>query len=287
MTEHAPRSNPDERPIRAGLIGVGLMGAPIARHIVAAGFELTCFDVDEHALAAARAAGAQVAAGLPELASDAGVILVIVPTDEDVVEVCLGESGILAGARPGTIIAICSSVRPETCARVADGAAGRRVDVLDVALTKGTRGAEAGNLTLFVGGDAHTLDRARSVLDAFSGAIHHLGPLGAGQAGKTVNNLIHWVEIAGITEALVLGWKLGLEVSTLREALQDASVDSHTLRKIHLMPMTWPEKDLANAIAIAADIGEELPVARMVRQAMKGISHDRVERLMNDEGWDT
>jgi 3-hydroxyisobutyrate dehydrogenase-like beta-hydroxyacid dehydrogenase len=269
-----------------GLVGVGLMGKPIARHIVGAGFELACFDVDERALAGAREAGATVATTLADLASSSDVVLVIVPTDEDVLDVCLGNAGILAAARPGTIVAICSSVRPSTCALVAEDASGRGIQVLDVALTKGTRGAEAGELTLFAGGDAAGLERARPVLESFSGAIHHLGPLGAGQAGKTVNNLIHWVEIAGITEALILGWKLGLDVSVLRKALQDASVDSHTLRAIHLMPMTWPEKDLANALAIADEIGEELPVATVVREAMRGISHDKVERLLNDEGWE-
>lgn len=283
MSLHAEAAS---EPIGVGLIGVGLMGAPIARHIVAAGFELTCFDPDERARAAARAAGARVASELAELASDADVVLVIVPTDEDVLEVCLGESGVLASARPGTVVAICSSVRPTTCARVAEDASGRGIDVVDVALTKGTRGAEAGDLTLLAGGDVGALERATPVLDSFSGAIHHLGPLGAGQAGKTVNNLIHWVEIAGITEGLVLGWKLGLDVSSLRKALQDASVDSHTLRELHLMPMTWPEKDLANAVAIATEIGEELPVATVVREAMKGISHDRVARLLDDEGWE-
>src|ERR687895_2135477 len=98
-----------------GLVGVGLMGEPIAHHIVGAGFELFCFDVDEQALAAARAAGARVAPTLADLASNAEVVLLIVPADDDVLDVCLGNAGVLAAARSGTIVAICSSVRPSTC----------------------------------------------------------------------------------------------------------------------------------------------------------------------------
>lgn len=268
-----------------GLVGVGLMGAPMARHLMAAGFELACYDVDAAALDAAARDGATAVRSPAELAARADVALVLVPSDADVLDVCLGPEGVLASARPGGVVAICSSVKPATCTLVAAKAESRSVAVLDVALTKGTRGAEAGDLTLLCGGDEAVLERVRPVLASFSGAIHHLGGLGAGQAGKTINNLIHWAEIAAITEALVLGWKLGLKVSSLREALTSASVDSATLREIHLMPMRWPEKDLSNALEIAAELGRELPVATVVQEAMRGISHERVARLLSDRGW--
>ena len=274
------------RRMKVGLVGVGLMGAPMARHVLAAGFELACYDVDESALAAVAEQGARTVRSPAEVAAGADLVLVIVPTDEDVLDVCIGDDGLLGSAPTGCIVAICSSVKPDTCARVGTEGAARGVDVLDVALTKGTRGAAAGDLTLLCGGNPAALERVRPVLETFSGAIHHLGELGAGQAGKTVNNLIHWAEIAAITEALVLGWKLGLNVSSLREALQSASVDSETLREIHLMPMRWPEKDLANALAVASELDHDLPVAAVVRKAMKDINHERVVRLLDDEGWD-
>jgi 3-hydroxyisobutyrate dehydrogenase-like beta-hydroxyacid dehydrogenase len=275
------------RRMKVGLVGVGLMGAPMARHVLAAGFELACYDVDESALAAVAEEGARTVRSPAEVGAGADLVLVIVPTDEDVVDVCSGDDGLLASAPSGCVVAICSSVKPATCARVGAEGAARGIDVLDVALTKGTRGANAGDLTLLCGGNPAALEAVRPVLETFSGAIHHLGELGAGQAGKTVNNLIHWAEIAAITEALVLGWKLGLRVSSLREALQSASVDSETLREIHLMPMRWPEKDLNNALAVASDLEHDLPVAAVVRDAMKDINHERVVRLLDDEGWET
>ncbi len=274
------------RRMKVGLVGVGLMGAPMARHVLEAGFELACYDVDESALAAVAEKGARTVSSPAEVAAGADLVLVIVPTDEDVVDVCIGDDGLLASAPSGCVVAICSSVRPGTCARVGAEGAARGIDVLDVALTRGTRGAETGDLTLLCGGNPAALEGVRPLLETFSAAIHHLGELGAGQAGKTVNNLIHWAEIAAITEALVLGWKLGLSVSSLREALQSASVDSETLRTIHLMPMRWPEKDLSNALAVASELDHSLPVAAVVRDAMKGINHERVVRLLEDEGWD-
>ena len=274
------------RRMKVGLVGVGLMGGPMARHVLAAGFELACYDVDESALAAVAEEGARPVGSPAEVAAGADLVLVIVPTDEDVVAVCIGDDGLLGSAPSGCVVAICSSVKPSTCARVGAEGAARGIDVLDVALTKGTRGAAAGDLTLLCGGNPAALERVRPVLDSFSGAIHLLGELGAGQAGKTVNNLIHWAEIAAITEALVLGSKLGLRVSSLREALKSASVDSETLRTIHLMPMRWPEKDLVNALAIASELDHDLPVAAVVRDAMKRINHERVVRLLDDEGWD-
>jgi 3-hydroxyisobutyrate dehydrogenase-like beta-hydroxyacid dehydrogenase len=272
--------------MQVGLVGVGLMGAPMARHVMAAGFDLACYDVDEEALTAMAEEGARAVRSPAEVAAGADLVLVIVPTDQDVLDVCIGDDRLLGSAPSGCVVAICSSVKPDTCSRVGGEGAARGIDVLDVALTKGTRGAAAGDLTLLCGGNAAALERVRPVLETFSGAIHHLGELGAGQAGKTVNNLIHWAEIAAITEALVLGWKLGLRVSSLREALESASVDSETLREIHLMPMRWPEKDLSNALAIASELDHQLPVAAVVLDAMKGINHERVVRLLDDEGWE-
>lgn len=272
--------------IRAGLVGLGLMGAPMSRHLLSAGLDLICVDLDPSALAAAERQGARTATTAGEVAAQSDVTVVVVPTDDDVRGVCMGEQGILSGAHRAHVIAICSSVTPQTCVDVAEAAAGHGVDVIDAPLTGGIRGAERGDLTLLVGGDADAVDRARPVLEAFSDTIHVLGPLGSGQIGKTVNNVIHWGEIVVITEALALGAKLGLDVATLRPALSDASVDSRTLRELETMKFTWPEKDLLNAFEMAEGVGEPLPTARHVREEMRGITPQRVARLLNENVWD-
>lgn len=274
MTEH-----------RAGLVGLGLMGAPMSQHVLAAGMQLTCFDLDPEALREAERHGARTVDTPAAVADSSDVSVVVVPTDDDVREVCLGEQGLLSAASAGSVVVICSSVTPRTCREVAEAAATRGVEVLDAPLTGGIRGAERGDLTLLVGGEPAALEKARPVLDTFSQKLHVLGPVGAGQVGKTVNNVIHWGEIVVITEALALGAELGLDVSTLRPALSDASVDSRTLRELHTMRFTWPEKDLANAFDMAEEVGAPLPAAHLARERMQEITPGRVARLLAGQGW--
>jgi 3-hydroxyisobutyrate dehydrogenase-like beta-hydroxyacid dehydrogenase len=269
----------------AGVVGLGAMGRPAAEYLAASPFETFAYDVDAAALDAIEKKGATTTSSLRELAEMSTVVFVFVPSDDDVRTVCLGEDGLLAGARPGSVLAICSSALPETCDAVAAAGREKGVDVLDAALTGGVRGAEAGEINLLVGGDEAVLDRIRPLLDPWCGSVHHLGGLGAGQVGKTVNNLVHWAQISAINEALRFGQRLGVAPSKLREALKDGPTDSRTLREIELMRFTWHKKDLANAFAMAQTVEPpiELPVAATAREAMLSITVDSVAALLRDE----
>jgi 3-hydroxyisobutyrate dehydrogenase-like beta-hydroxyacid dehydrogenase len=236
-------------------------------------------DLDEAAVATCVEVGAHAASGLADLGARSDVVLVVVATDEEVRGVCGGEQGVLADCRPGTVVLLCSSVRPDTCEAVT-AEAPHGVAVLDAALTGGVRGAENGTINLLVGGDAGELDRVRPVLAPWTRSVHHLGPLGAGQVGKTVNNLIHWAQIAAITEALELGRRYGLDVPTLRAALMDGPTASRTLRELEQMRFTWHAKDLANAEAMAAAVGLPLPVAETALEVMKGVTVPDVAALL-------
>jgi 3-hydroxyisobutyrate dehydrogenase-like beta-hydroxyacid dehydrogenase len=266
-----------------GVVGLGAMGAPIARHLLEAGVPVVVADLDVAAVRTQVAAGATAAPDLTDLGRRCDVVLVVVVTDDEVTGVCLGERAVLAGCRPGTAVLLCSSVRPDTCAAVR-AAAPAGVDVLDAALTGGVRGAESGEINLLVGGEAEALDRVRPVLAPWTSAVHHLGPLGAGQVGKTVNNLIHWAQICAITEALELGRRYGLDVPTLRRALTAGPTDSRTLRELEQMRFTWHAKDLANAATMAAAVGLPLPVADTAREVMKSVSVPGVAALLHGEG---
>ena len=269
----------------AGVVGLGAMGRPAAEYLAASPFETYAYDVDAAALDAIEKKGATTTSSLRELAEKSTVVFVFVPSDDDVRTVCLGEDGLLAGARPGSVIAICSSALPETCDAVAAAGREKGVDVLDAALTGGVRGAEAGQINLLVGGEQAVLDRIRPLLDPWCGSVHHLGGLGAGQVGKTVNNLVHWAQISAINEALRFGQRLGVAPSKLREALKDGPTDSRTLREIEQMRFTWHKKDLANAFAMAQTVDPpiELPVAATAREAMLSITVDSVAALLRDE----
>lgn len=266
-----------------GVVGLGAMGGPIAGHLARAGVPVVVADLDEAAVSACVDAGMERATDPRDLARRCDVVLVVVATDEQVVAVCGGDEGLLASCRPHATVLLCSSVRPDTCEAVTreapDGVA-----VLDAALTGGVRGAENGTITLLVGGDAEALDRVRPVLRPWTSSVHHLGPLGAGQVGKTVNNLIHWAQISAITEALELGRRYGLAVPTLRRALMDGPTDSRTLRELEQMRFTWHAKDLANAEAMAAQVGLPLPVAETAREVMKRTTVQTVASLLAADG---
>jgi 3-hydroxyisobutyrate dehydrogenase-like beta-hydroxyacid dehydrogenase len=269
----------------AGVVGLGAMGRPAAEFLAASPFETFAYDVDEAALEAIGTKGATPTSSLREIAERSTVVFVFVPSDDDVRTVCLGEDGLLAGARPGSVIAICSSALPDTCHSIAAAGAERGVDVLDAALTGGVRGAEAGEINLLVGGDEQVLERIRPLLEPWCKSVHHLGDLGAGQVGKTVNNLVHWAQISAINEALRFGQRLGVAPSKLREALTDGPTDSRTLRELEQMRFTWHKKDLANAFAMAQTVEPpiELPVAATARGAMLSITVDTVAALLADK----
>jgi 3-hydroxyisobutyrate dehydrogenase-like beta-hydroxyacid dehydrogenase len=261
------------------VLGLGAMGFPVARHLLAAGIDVTGYDLDGAKTAAANELGAHVATSAAGAADEADAIAVFVPTDRDVLDVCLGRSGALAGACDGSVLLLCSSVRPETCAKVA-AAAPPGVDVLDAALTGGVRGAQAGTVNLLVGGDPEVLDRIRPLLKPWAKTVHHLGPLGSGQVGKTANNLVHWAQICAITEALELARRAGVDVSVLRKALMDGPTDSRTLRELAHMRLTWHVKDLANAAVLASEVGLDLPVAETARRVMRDLTVEDVARLL-------
>lgn len=264
-----------------GVVGLGAMGGPITGHLRRAGTSVLVADLDAGSVVAAVANGAQAAGGLVELGARSDVVLVLVATDDDVLTVTAGPGGLLGACRPGTAVLLCSSVRPDTCAAVA-AAAPPGVGVLDAALTGGVRGAEDGQINLLVGGEADLLDRVRPVLRPWTRAVHHLGPLGAGQIGKTANNLIHWAQICAITEALELARRAGVSVPVLRRALQDGPTDSRTLRELEQMRLTWHAKDLANTADLAVRVAMDIPVAETARQLMTGVAVADVARLLAD-----
>ncbi|HKN96242.1 MAG TPA: NAD(P)-dependent oxidoreductase [Pseudonocardiaceae bacterium] len=261
-----------------GLIGLGAMGLPTARLLAAAGHPTHVYDVDPAAMASA--AGALPVESVVDLAARCDVVMVMVPTDRDVLDVC-GE--LTCAARPDTVVLVCSSVTVDTCRAVAELAAPRGVHVLDAALTGGVRAAVAGRINLLVGGDEAVLDRVRPVLAPWTATVHHLGPLGSGQVGKTVHNLCHWGQLSAIVEALRLGRALGVPPAKLRAAVLDGPAASRTLAEMGLFRLTWYQKDLANAMRMAAGAGRSLPVADAVRVAMEHITVGDIAGLYAEE----
>jgi 3-hydroxyisobutyrate dehydrogenase-like beta-hydroxyacid dehydrogenase len=263
---------------KVGMVGLGAMGGPIAEHIAAAGFDTVAHDLAPDAAAA----GVRLVDGLAEVAA-ADVVIVIVPTDDDVIAVV---TGLIEHGHPGLLVVISASVRPSTCRELAEKGAPHGVDVIDAALTGGVRGARDGQINLLVGGPAEVAERAREVFLAFATDYHVLGGVGAGQVAKSANNLIHWAQIVAIDEALRMAEGLGVAAPALRRALQQGPTDSRTLREMEQMRFTWYVKDIEIAQDLAGEIGCDLPVATLSRTLMDGISVASMAELLTDPAED-
>lgn len=208
------------------------------------------------------------------------LVIVIVPTDDDVTSVVAGDGGLIEHGKPDMVILISSSVRPSTCRDLAAIAAQSRMHVLDAALTGGIRGAESGTINLLVGGDEAVAARIRPVLQAFTKNYHVLGDVGAGQVAKSASNLIHWAEIVAIEESFRMASRLGVSPAALRVALQEGGTDSRTMRELELMHFTWYKKDIDIAHDLAKDVELGLPVASLSRQLMDSITVESIKDLL-------
>ena len=265
---------------RIALVGAGAMGAPIVRHLVQAGFRVTACDLSADRRAGAEAVGASSTSTVDDL-GDCPVALVMVPTDDDV-RLVAGRYG--AVAPRGAVLVINSSVRTATCLAVQEDLRPRGIRVVDAALTGGVRGAEAGQIDLLVGGSDADVADLTPVFAPWTGRINHLGPLGTGQVGKTVGNLIHWGEIVVCAEALSLGAELGVPVGVMRSVRADGPADSRTLRELQEMRFTWYEKDIDTAVQMAATVGRELVLSTFVQRLMRDIDMPKMAALLADRG---
>lgn len=202
-----------------GFIGLGIMGRPMARNVLAAGYSLVVYDLMPEPIMELVAAGATAANSPAEVAKAATVILLCLPDSPDVEAALAGQHGLLAGTHPGQIVIDMSTISPVTARAMAQKAAEQGVILLDAPVSGGQAGALNGTLSIMVGGDAAALERVRPLLSAMGKTILHLGDSGAGQVAKACNQLIIAVTIEAVAEALVLANKAGVDPEKVRAAL--------------------------------------------------------------------
>jgi len=262
---------------RVGLLGAGRMGGPIGRHLLAAGTPVAVFDPSPAAVDVLAALGATACSGPGEVAAQSEVVLIVVVDDaqvRDAVTACLET------ADPGTVLAICASVRPDTCRELADRGRERSVEVIDCALVRGERGAEEGQLVLYCGGGESAVERVREACRPFAEAVVHVGDVGAGQVAKTANNILLWANIRADVEALRLGRALGVEPAKLREAMAIGSGANRPLAEWGKHRLRWPHKDLEVALAVAAEAGVEMPLVEQLPQLLRELTVEDLHELL-------
>lgn len=216
-------------PTAIGFVGVGTMGRPMALNLLKAGHRLTVYDIRPEAARALAEHGAAVAATAREAAAAGAVVISMLPASRHVEAAMFGDDGIIAGLRPGTLVAEMSTIDPGTARRVAAAVEGAGSRMIDAPVSGGDRGAIAGTLTIMVGGDPGVLGELRDILGALGTTIIHCGPAGMGQTVKLCNNLILGVNVIGIAEGFALGQRAGVDPALLYEVLTKSTSRSWAL----------------------------------------------------------
>lgn len=252
---------------QVAFIGVGRMGSAMLQCVLDAGFQTTLCDPADQATAPFVASHPHLVRVAPtpgEAARTADVIDVVVSTNEQLLEACLGSGGVLSGARKGSILLVHSTVARETLLRLAAAAAEREVYVLD-AMVSGPRGHfDAGNLAVMVGGDAGAFARAKPVMDTYGGLVLHLGPQGAGLDAKLAINLLRYLCMVASQEASSLAEKAGVgEVMEQLVAHTASNRYMGNLARLKQIPLQQRRKDAETSrkdLRAATDRGVELGV---------------------------
>ena len=211
---------------RVGFIGLGIMGKPMARNLLKAGFPLTVYSRQRSAVEELMADGATGASSSREVAEQSDIVITIVTDTPDVQQVILGENGVLKGFRPGGIIIDMSTISPTATREIATTARTQGVDFLDAPVSGGEGGAIAGTLSIMVGGKEETFAAALPLLQAMGKNIIHIGGEGAGQLTKLCNQIAVAVTNLAMSEALIFGAKAGIDLKKMHQAISGGAAGS-------------------------------------------------------------
>ena len=201
-----------------GFIGLGIMGRPMSKNLLAAGYSLIVYDIVQAAVAEVVAAGATAGESAKDVAAKSDVIITMLPDTPDVDAVVLGADGVMEGIPPGSIFVDMSTVSPTIAEKIAEVAAGKGVKALDAPVSGGDVGAQKGTLSIMVGGDQEIFDKVLPIFTVMGKAVL-CGAPGAGQTVKACNQVLVGVTIAGVAEALTLGAKAGVDPAKIVEVL--------------------------------------------------------------------
>jgi 2-hydroxy-3-oxopropionate reductase len=204
---------------KIGFIGLGVMGAPMARNLLEAGHEVVVHSRSRGPVDELAAAGAAPASSPREVAERADVVITMLPDSPAVEAVVLGDDGVLAGASEGDLLIDMSTIHPTVSVAIAQAAAERGVGVLDAPVSGGDVGAQQGTLSIMVGGEESDYERAQPLFDVLGKTIVHVGEHGAGQVVKACNQVVVGITIAAVSEALVLGSKAGVDPEKILDVL--------------------------------------------------------------------
>jgi 3-hydroxyisobutyrate dehydrogenase len=267
--------------MRVGFVGLGTMGGAMAANAARAGFDVTAWNRTPGRGEALAELGVTLADSPAAVARASEIVISIVSDTPDVEAVLFGPSGVAEGAKAGTLVVDMSTIAPSATRDFAARLTANGVGMLDAPVSGGSEGAKKGTLSIFVGGEAADLERVRPVLESLGTTITHVGPIGAGQAVKAVNQVILAGTYLGVAEGIVLALKSGLDVDQVVAALSGGAAQSWVLtnRSGRMKDNDYPlgfkvalhRKDLGIALGLARENGASLPVSALCESIEAGL----------------
>jgi 2-hydroxy-3-oxopropionate reductase len=261
-----------------GFIGLGIMGKPMARNLLKAGYPLVVLNRSRAAVDELSKEGAQTALSSREVAAASEIVITMLPDSPDVELVYSGENGVFAGAKTGMLLLDMSSISPVVTRKLAGEAEKRGLDMIDAPVSGGEAGAISATLSIMIGGKPTAVERAMPIFQALGKNIVHVGDAGAGQVTKAANQMVVGTTIAIVSEALVLAAKAGVDPAKVRQALlggfaQSKILEAHGQKMLdrNFKPgfrIRLHEKDMKIALATGSEYGVPLMVTSQVAQMM-------------------
>ncbi len=274
--------------MRVGFIGLGIMGKPMAKNLLKAGYDLVVTDLNQEAVAELAAAGAQAAANGAGVAGACQVVITMVPNSPHVRAAVLGENGVAQGAKPGTVLIDMSSIDPTESKAIGAELAKKGIEMLDAPVSGGEPKAIDGTISVMVGGKRELFDRYYDLLMAMAGSVVYVGELGSGNVAKLANQIVVAVNIAAVAEALTFAKKAGTDPELVYQAIRGGLAGSTVMdAKAPMMlagnfkPGFRVElhiKDLTNALNAAHAISAPVPLSGQLMEIMQSVKADGCDK---------
>jgi 2-hydroxy-3-oxopropionate reductase len=263
---------------KIGFIGLGVMGKPMSKNLLKAGYEVIALDIHKNALDEVVAAGAMAADSPRAVAEQVQLVITMLPNSPQVRDVVLGEKGVIEGAKKGSILIDMSSIAPLVSRQIAERLAAEGVEMLDAPVSGGQPKAIDGTLSVMVGGKKEIFDRCYDLMKAMAGSVVLTGDIGAGNITKLANQIIVAINIAAMSEALVLASKAGVEPELVYQAIRGGLAGSTVLEAKAPLVMdrkfnpgfriNLHIKDLANVLDTSHELGVPLPLTAAVMEML-------------------
>ena len=274
---------------RIGFVGLGIMGAPMAGHLLKAGYAVRGYDLDPARVKALVAQGAAGGRSPGDVAATSDITITMVPDSPDVERAIAGPDGVMHGARPGSAVIDMSTVSPVVSRSLAARLKEKGVDMLDAPVSGGMIGAQNATLSIFVGGDASVYERCLPVLRKMGKAATYMGPSGMGHTAKLANQVLGITCLIGIAEAFVFAKKAGLDLPTFLQAATQGAATSWHLEKIGPKVIEGDfapgfmakhmQKDLRLALEAAGEAGVPMPVTALIAQLYRALQAQGPEKM--------